>query len=120
VNLQVTDVNGCTDVVPTGTVLIDDILQFYIPTGFTPNNDGLNDVLKLEGADIDSERFLFQIFNRFGELVFTTTNPSDAWTGEVRDGEHYAPNGAYSWIATIVSKSTGVKKEVSGSILVAR
>jgi gliding motility-associated-like protein len=120
VNLQVTDVNGCTDVVPTGTVLIDDILQFYIPTGFTPNNDGLNDVLKLEGADIDSERFLFQIFNRFGELVFTTTNPSDAWTGEVRAGEHYAPNGAYSWIATIVSKSTGVKKEVSGSILVAR
>lgn len=120
VNLQVTDVNGCTDVVPTGTVLIDDILQFYIPTGFTPNNDGLNDVLKLEGADIDSERFLFQIFNRYGELVFTTTNPSDAWTGEVRDGDHYAPNGAYSWIATIVSKSTGVKKEVSGSIMVAR
>jgi gliding motility-associated-like protein len=120
VNMQVTDVNGCTDVVPTGTVIIDDILQFYIPSAFTPNNDGLNDVLKFEGADINPERFIFQIFNRYGDLVFESTNPADAWTGEVRDGEHYAPNGVYSWIATIVSQSTGVKKEVSGSILVTR
>jgi len=120
VNMQVTDVNGCTDVVPTGTVLIDDLTQFYIPSGFTPNNDGLNDVLRFEGADIDSERFSFEIFNRYGELVFKTTDPSEAWTGEVRDGNHYAPNGAYSWIALVVSKSTGAKKELSGSILIMR
>jgi gliding motility-associated-like protein len=120
VNLQVTDINGCTDVVPTGNVVIDDLLQFYIPTGFTPNNDGLNDVLKLEGADIDPDRFSFQIFNRFGELVFEAQNPSDVWTGEVRDGEYFAQNGAYSWIAIIVSKSTGVKRELSGSVLVVR
>jgi gliding motility-associated-like protein len=120
VNLQVTDINGCTDVVPTGNVVIDDLLQFYIPTGFTPNNDGLNDVLKLEGADIDPDRFIFQIFNRFGELVFEAQNPSDVWTGEVRDGEYFSQNGSYSWIAIIVSKSTGVKRELSGSILVVR
>jgi gliding motility-associated-like protein len=120
VNLQVTDIHGCTDVVPTGTVFIDDLLQFYIPTGFTPNNDGLNDVLRLEGADIDAERFTFQIFNRFGELVYESNDPSNAWTGEVRTGDHFAPNGAYSWTAMIVSKSTGAKKELSGSILIVR
>jgi len=120
VNMQVTDINGCTDVVPIGTVLIDDITQFYIPTGFTPNNDGLNDVLKIEGADIDPERFSFEIFNRFGEVVFQTTDPNDVWTGEVRDGNHFAPNGSYSWIAIVVSKSTGVKRELSGSVLIMR
>jgi gliding motility-associated-like protein len=120
VNLQVTDIHGCTDVVPTGTVFIDDLLQFYIPTGFTPNNDGLNDVLRLEGADIDPDRFTFQIFNRFGELVFESNDPTDAWTGEVRSGDYFAPNGAYNWIAIVVSKSTGVKKEINGSILIVR
>ena len=120
VNMQVTDIHGCTDVVPTGTIFIDDLLQFYIPTGFTPNNDGLNDVLRLEGADIDPDRFTFQIFNRFGELVYESIDPSDAWTGEVRSGDYYAPNGAYTWTAMIVSKSTGVKKEISGSILIVR
>jgi gliding motility-associated-like protein len=118
--MQVTDINGCTDVVPVGTILIDDITQFYIPTGFTPNNDGLNDVLKIEGADIDPDRFSFEIFNRFGELVFKASNPSDVWTGEVRDGNHYAPNGSYDWIAVVVSKSTGAKRELNGSVLIVR
>ena len=120
VNMQVTDIHGCTDVVPIGTVVIDDIMQFYIPTAFTPNNDGLNDVLKLEGADIDPERFSFQIFNRSGEPVFVTNNPGDVWTGEVLDGDYYAPNGAYNWTAIVVSESTGEKKELNGSIIITR
>ncbi|MFM7728034.1 MAG: gliding motility-associated C-terminal domain-containing protein, partial [Flavobacteriales bacterium] len=120
VNMQVTDIHGCTDVVPVGTVLIDDIMQFYIPTAFTPNNDCLNDVLRLEGADIDPTRFSFQIFNRFGEQVFVTNDPSDAWTGEVMGGEYYAPNGAYNWMAIVVSQSTGEKKELNGSIIITR
>jgi gliding motility-associated-like protein len=106
--------------VPIGTVVIDDIMQFYIPTAFTPNNDGLNDVLKLEGADIDPERFSFQIFNRSGEPVFVTNNPGDVWTGEVLDGDYYAPNGAYNWTAIVVSESTGEKKELNGSIIITR
>ncbi|MFM9004644.1 MAG: gliding motility-associated C-terminal domain-containing protein, partial [Flavobacteriales bacterium] len=86
----------------------------------TPNNDGLNDVLRLEGADIDPTRFSFQIFNRFGEQVFVTNDPSDAWTGEVMGGEYYAPNGAYNWMAIVVSQSTGEKKELNGSIIITR
>jgi len=120
VNLQVTDIHNCSDVVYGGTVEINDITQFYIPTGFTPNYDGLNDVLLFEGADIDPERFSFEIFNRFGELVFGTNDPSEAWTGNIRGGEYFAPNGAYSWKAIIVSKSTGAKKELSGSVLIMR
>ena len=120
VNLQVTDIHNCTDVITPSLITIDDLLQFYVPTAFTPNKDGLNDVLFFEGADIDATRFKIQIFNRAGELFFESTDPTKPWTGEIHDGEYYAPNGVYNWTAIVVSKSTGVKKELSGSVMIMR
>ena len=120
VNLQVTDIHNCTDVITPSLVTIDDLLQFYVPSAFTPNNDGLNDVLRFEGADIDPTRFKLQIFSRYGELLFESTDPSIPWTGNIRGGEHYAPNGAYNWTAIIVSESTGAKKELNGSFIITR
>jgi gliding motility-associated-like protein len=120
VNLQVTDIHNCTDVISPSVITVDDLTQFYIPTGFTPNNDGLNDVLKFEGADIDPERFNFEIFNRNGELVFESKDPTSGWAGNIRGGEHFAPNGVYSWRAIVVSKSTGVKKDISGDVIIMR
>jgi len=120
VNLQVTDIHNCTDVITPSIVTIDDLLQFYVPSAFTPNNDGLNDVLRFEGADIDPTRFQLQIFSRYGEMLFETKDPSIPWTGNIRGGEHYAPNGAYNWTAIVVSKSTGAKKELNGSFIITR
>jgi gliding motility-associated-like protein len=120
IQLEVTDIHNCTDVITPSTVTVDDILQFYIPTAFTPNGDGVNDELFFKGADIDPTRFEFVIFNRFGEVIFETTDPSVPWVGNIRDGQYFAPNGPYNWIATIVSVSTGVKKELSGSVIIAR
>ena len=120
VALEVTDIHNCSDMTTGNTVVINDIPQFYIPTGFTPNNDGLNDVLQFIGADIDETRFQFEVFNRFGEKVFESTDPNSAWTGNTANGEYYAPNGVYSWRAIVVSKSTGVKKEINGSIIIMR
>ncbi|MFN5621330.1 MAG: PKD domain-containing protein [Flavobacteriales bacterium] len=120
VNLEVTDIHNCTAFVSGNTVQINDITQFYIPSGFTPNNDGLNDVLQFVGADIDETRFQFEVFNRFGEKMFESADPNSAWTGNTGNGEYYAPNGVYSWRAIVVSKSTGVKKEINGSIIIMR
>ncbi len=120
VNLEVTDIHNCTDVITPSTVTVDDILQFYIPTAFTPNGDGVNDELFFAGADIDPTRFEFKIFNRFGQIIFQSTDPSVPWVGNINDGQYFAPNGPYNWIATIVSKSTGEKKELSGSVLITR
>ena len=120
VNLEVTDIHNCTAFVSGNSVQINDITQFYIPSGFTPNNDGLNDVLQFVGADIDETRFQFEVFNRFGEKMFESTDPNAAWTGNTGDGEYYAPNGVYSWRAIVVSASTGVKRELNGSIIIMR
>jgi gliding motility-associated-like protein len=55
----------------------------YIPTGFTPNGDGLNDVLTVVPIGIRSFKF-FAVYDRFGERIFYTTNPADGWNGTVK------------------------------------
>lgn len=115
VRLSVTDVNGCTDFIE-GAIIIRNISQYYLPNTFTPNNDGLNDVLMVVGSDIDENRFKLDIFNRWGDIVFSTTNPSTAWTGNTYNGAYYCPEGVYNWNAVIVSKSTGERFEIQGHL----
>jgi gliding motility-associated-like protein len=119
VQLTVTDVNNCSDMI-IGSVDINDIFQIYIPNAFTPNNDGVNDVFLVQGADIDPNDFEFSVFNRWGDLVFATNDPTVAWTGGDQGGEYYVQNGVYNWIARIRSLSTSEVAEISGSIQVFR
>ncbi len=49
-----------------------------VPTGFSPNGDGKNDKLRVLGL---AEIQLFRVYNRWGELMFETTNPSEGWDG---------------------------------------
>jgi gliding motility-associated-like protein len=67
--------------------------RFFIPNAFTPDDDGLNDVFKVLGPDTDS--FLLQIFNRWGQLVFESDNIAEPWMGEHSKGAHYVPDGIY-------------------------
>ncbi len=115
VQLTITDANNCTDEI-TGTIDINDIFQIYVPNSFTPNNDGVNDVFLIQGADIDPNDFEFSVFDRWGEVVFSSTDPNVAWTGEFLGGEYYVPNGTYNWIARIGSLSTGEVSELTGYI----
>jgi len=119
VELTVTDIHNCKDSVD-GFVDINDVLGAYIPTAFTPNGDGINDVLFFQGADINPDKFEFQIFNRWGDLIFQTTDPHQPWTGDTNNGEYYVGNGVYFWRAVIVSQSTGERKEIDGHFTVIR
>ena len=56
--------------------------DFYVPNAFTPNGDGLNDVLKLIPVGIKQLKY-FNIYNRWGQLVFSTADPSKGWDGTV-------------------------------------
>ena len=119
IQLFVTDIHNCTDYVE-GTVIINDIFQFFMPNSFTPNGDGVNDVYFVEGADIDETRFSLEIFNRWGDVVFKTTDPSTPWLAETHDGDYYIQDGFYNWHAIVISKSTGERHELNGSINVLR
>ena len=50
-----------------------------VPSGFSPNNDGSNDVPYVRGFGI--ETMLFQVYNRWGQLVFSTTDQHIGWDG---------------------------------------
>jgi gliding motility-associated-like protein len=52
------------------------------PNVFTLNNDGVNDCFKVVTNTILTD-FILKIYNRFGELVFESTNPEQCWYGEV-------------------------------------
>jgi gliding motility-associated-like protein len=115
VRLTVTDVNGCTDFIE-GSIIIRNIFQYYIPNTFTPNNDGLNDVVSMVGSDIDENKFKLEVFNRWGDIVFRTNNPETVWTGNTYNGAYYCPEGVYNWTAVVVSKTTGERFEIQGHL----
>jgi len=68
----------------------------YIPDAFTPNGDGLNDEFRILGLPPENiTEFHFQIFNRWGELVFSTRNIEEGWDGTLKGSDCMA--GMYVW-----------------------
>jgi gliding motility-associated-like protein len=71
----------------------------YVPTGFTPNDDGLNDILKAIPYGIKEFKY-FSLYNRWGEQVFTTTDPGKGWDGKFRGTKQNS--GVYVWMAEAI------------------
>ena len=83
--VQVTGFNGCVsnDSIQLIVQKEDHENNYLLPTGFTPNNDGVNDCfgVKKWGYLTNLE---FSIFNKFGERVFFTADPSNCWDGRYK------------------------------------
>lgn len=79
-----TDNNGCSNS-DSVLVKVENINKgnFLMPTGFTPNNDGKNDCygIKYWGTILELD---FNIYNRWGQLVFHTNDPSKCWDGRFK------------------------------------
>lgn len=57
--------------------------DIFLPTAFSPNNDGHNDVFRLSGKNLDAlSAFQISIYNRWGAVVFQSTDPRFKWTAE--------------------------------------
>lgn len=69
-----------------------------IPSAFSPNGDGLNETLLVRGKFID--RIDVKIFNRWGNLIFQSSDLSVGWDGSLSDRD--APTGAYTYSITVV------------------
>ena len=67
-----------------------DLVICLIPEGISPNNDGYNDTFELKGYNVNS----LKIYNRYGKLVYSTTNYNDNWEGQSNDGNKL-PVGTY-------------------------
>lgn len=97
--VYVTDLLGCLD---SATVLVKIFKtnpQIFVPTGFTPNGDGLNDVLKPIGVGIDRIEY-FRVYNRWGQLVFSTTVNGQGWDGKI--GGKPQTTNTFVWLVKAV------------------
>jgi gliding motility-associated-like protein len=121
VTLVVWDENNCSNQV-TRIIEIFDMFNVYIPTAFSPNNDGVNDAFRVYGTDIDPDRFTFQIFNRWNEVIFETHDWDVPWHGPaVAGSEHYAQDGVYFYRVEVYSKSKSAeRRELTGWVQLVR
>ena len=71
--------------------------QAFAPNAFSPNGDGNNDVFQIYGEDIKT--LDMKVFNRWGELVYSTTNSMAGWDGSYK-GQMQMP-GVYTYITVI-------------------
>ncbi len=72
---------------------------YELPNAFTPNGDGQNDIFTPRGRCF-VEQVEFQVFNRWGQLVFETEDPAIEWDGRNLAGEPL-PSGTYHYIAKV-------------------
>ena len=67
----------------------------FLPNAFTPNSDNKNDFFKALDFFDGMQNFRLSIWNRWGELIFETTDPNDGWNGRKNNTGQLSPNGVY-------------------------
>lgn len=90
--------NGCRDSLER-LICVKPAFTFYMPNSFTPNNNGINDVLLPYGRSWVSDNYKFRIFNRWGQIVFQTNDISKGWDGKVKGGEPV--NDTFYWMVNV-------------------
>ncbi len=109
----------CPMLCDTGAVSIDVMLDpqdpgVYVPDGITPNNDGVNDRLIIEGIENHEENELL-IFDRWGNLVFQASPYKNSWDGNYNNVG--LPEGAYYYV---LKTDVTNKKTLKGRVYIIR
>ncbi|MCO6488669.1 MAG: gliding motility-associated C-terminal domain-containing protein [Phaeodactylibacter sp.] len=90
---------------PSNIVCVDNCPSYFLPNTFTPNGDGQNDFFTpYPYCFID--RVEFNVFNRWGELVFSTTDPNLNWDGRNKQGRELA-EGTYYYSCRYFERRVG-------------
>lgn len=75
--------NGC-DSIRTLDLRVRSDLKWFVPNVFSPDGDGFNDEIAPQLSDQDIDRFCWQVFDRWGGLVFESRRPGSTWNGDFR------------------------------------
>jgi len=106
--------SSCT-AIDSVTVNVNFVSAVGVPNSFSPNGDGINDVVRVLGQGI--ARMEFKIFNRYGQLVFETNSQSEGWDGTFNDRDLNAGTFVYT---LEVSFSEGLRETYTGNITLVR
>ena len=109
--------NECEQILLESTVTECRICQIYVPNAFSPNDDGINDKFR-PFSDCELLDFNIRIFNRWGDLVFESTNPEEGWEGEFNG--KLLNMGTYIWMLQFNVNEDGNLRlvEMSGDVTI--
>jgi gliding motility-associated-like protein len=117
VNLVAFTNHGCTDTA-SAEIVVQNEYTFYAPSAFSPDNDAINDVFYVFGNGIDKRNFKMFIFDRWGEVIYNSTDITEGWDGRVKGGE-MGKNGVYTWLV-IYKDQQGIERQESGAVSIIR
>jgi len=111
VRLAIMDTLGCVDTL-VRVLNVAPEFNFYLPTAFSPDGDGINEVFGVVGTSI--EKFHMRIFDRWGKQVFETEDPTKGWDGTVNG--HKPVAGVYTYMYRFLGPS-GQTADRYGSVM---
>ena len=108
--VTVTDVNGCSNIDSITVTVVDEIKcnEIFIPTAFSPNGDGQNEMFYVRGNCIKD--LSFSIYDRWGEKVFETSEATKGWDGKFKNKDLNTAILMYYLNATLLNGDKVTKK----------
>lgn len=107
---------GCSDSAFVSVRVFKTDPRIFVPTAFSPNGDGKNDIFRPIGAGI-SQIVYFRVFNRWGEMVFSTSELGKGWDGRL-NGKRQG-SGTYVWMVKGID-FTGKEFVAKGTVTLIR
>jgi gliding motility-associated-like protein len=107
--------NNCTDTI-CRDVTVEDVLTPYVPNAFTPNGDGRNDFFFMSVNIPVITDFEMLIYDRWGQLVFRTTDPYEPWLGSFNNSGEILPTGVYAYRIRYEVARIKSKRELMGHV----
>lgn len=115
--LAAQNVHGCYDTV-CHDVIIEEVYLIYTPNAFTPNGDGLNDIFLPYIQGESPETYELMIFNRWGEMIFLSTDELKGWDGTHKNMK--AKEDVYVWKIKVKEAKNSKKHEHVGHVTLLR
>jgi len=117
VTLAVGNDEGCTDTI-TKFVIVNNEVILFAPNAFTPDDDEHNQTWRFHISGIDIYDFNVRLFNRWGETVWESNDPSVGWDGTYAG--RYVQDGTYTWFMECKDEVTDKKYTFQGHVTVLR
>jgi len=117
VYLVVSNASGCSDTA-WAEIIVNDYYTFYVPNAFTPNGNGNNDDFGPAFTNIIAEGFEFYVFDRWGNVVFETTDPYTRWNGKFQNKGEQVQEDVYVYKIMYTDNMLGEHQAIGSVTLI--
>jgi gliding motility-associated-like protein len=120
--LYVEDDFGCRDSTSV-RVVINQLFTFFIPNSFSPDGDNINDIFIPKGTNVDEDRYMMRIYDRWGKLVFENTDINEGWDGSINGlsmHEEEMISNVYSYYFHVYERNTDIDYEYRGTVIIVK